>query len=395
MNDILLPKRVGGYSTFTTGELWLLCNSVAKKELAFSSLKIYLACKEMVERRCKTKKSAQYGAGEIEKLTGLSSRSIKIGLKQLANRKLLLFSEDVIAFYPIELSEKCPFDTNPNRLVPIPRRLLRVLSRHHSKGQIIVTLVHCARGLFLLQGQLVMKGAVKSSWIQKALNIGRTTINSTRAWLRKIGFLKAQQGIAQWRLNRFGYYFEILCGQFPKRKKRETSKNTEIDTPYKITPFNKLKLNTSNRRLTSNSKGYKSGFFKRKFNSEPDIRDIQREDLKQISSLLTLFKQATLRGWLVDSEHSFQNFVGAAVRATNLGTNPPALFVGLVKNKSFWKYITHAEEERAVSAIKRYREKYLEKDSCRSKNTQAEKGKVLDLVKNLIPEVPKAYFVEL
>ena len=388
MNDTLLP---GGYVALTTAQLWNLCSLTADKKLSLAALKLFLAASEMIERRCKARKTPFYGLHEMQSLTGLTLRTVRDGLRELNQIRLLEFSENAVTLLPQEPlnAKQQPFDTNPGRIVPIPRRLMRILCAHSRKSEIVVALTHLARGLFKLGNRVVMKGAVRASWITDVFGIGKTTIHSTRAWLRSLGFMKDQDDVAQWRRNRFGYYFEILVGSYPHRKKRESTKHTLSGGPYKRTPFNKLKLTSTRARPVS-----ATGSFTRNFSSKgPDIRDIRIGDLRRVSSLLVLFRQATARGIIERNTAAFQNFVGAAVRSLNQAKNPPAFFIALIRNRHYWKHITHVEERRALDAINRYRAKQEKLATKEAEPVRAEnKARVAALVRTVeLPNVPYAY----
>ena len=355
MSDILL----GGYRAFTTAELWNLCVLSTEKKLSLAGLRIYIAAAEMKERRVGTKKTPFYGVGELQKLSGLGDRSTRDGLRELKKLGILDFTEENVAFSQqatIDFEEQ-PFGTDPNRLVPVPRRLLRELSSHTKKREIIVALIHCARGLFLIGKKLVMRGVVSSSWISATFSIGKSTIHKTRAWLRSLSFMKEQEEVEQWRKNRFGFYFQILSGKLPKSPKRNSRKNALIGGLYKRTPFNKLKLNNQYSTLSTSriktTKEYPFSGFPKGKDSTPTIKDIKLDDLKRLSRLLVLYNQAVKARWIEDSEYNLRNFVAAAVRATKVSGNPVKIFVGIVK-KGLWNYITIEQEERAADVLKKH-----------------------------------------
>ena len=99
------------------------------------------------------------------------------------------------------------------------------------------------------------------------------------------------------------------------------------------------------------------------------MRDIRLEDLRRLSSLRALFKQAVAANWVSGSESDFQNFVAAAVRATRLDreslrtADPVRVFVGIVR-KRLWGHITAEQEERAREVIARDRVKNRVAKGC-------------------------------
>ena len=87
----------------------------------------------------------------------------------------------------------------------------------------------------------------------------------------------------------------------------------------------------------------------------PRLRDVQMEDLLAFSRTEALYREAVQAEWVRDSEASFLNWVGAAVRAkTCQARDPVRVFLGIVK-RGLWSHVTDADEERARRAINRYR----------------------------------------
>jgi hypothetical protein len=75
-----------------------------------------------------------------------------------------------------------------------------------------------------------------------------------------------------------------------------------------------------------------------------------------MSRLELLYEQAVSANWLSHSEANLRNFVSAALRATWAGGRVGAIFVGIVRRR-LWHHITQAEEDRALSVLKRYQER--------------------------------------
>ena len=80
---------------------------------------------------------------------------------------------------------------------------------------------------------------------------------------------------------------------------------------------------------------------------------IKTPDLEDDGKLLDLLERWVALGWVDPGEHSRLRFVAAAEHALRIGSNPPALFVHLVKGKR-WLYISDADEDRAQERIKRH-----------------------------------------
>jgi hypothetical protein len=87
----------------------------------------------------------------------------------------------------------------------------------------------------------------------------------------------------------------------------------------------------------------------------PTLRNVTPLDLQRIDRLEVLFAQAAHAGWMQPSEANALNFVAAAVRAREVGNDPPRLFVNLVRQR-LGQNITQAQEDRARLALVRFRE---------------------------------------
>ncbi len=88
----------------------------------------------------------------------------------------------------------------------------------------------------------------------------------------------------------------------------------------------------------------------------PTLTAIVPEDLKRLSRLEMLYRQAVAARWLSESEQDARTFIAAAVRATRVNGDAARVFVGLVK-KRLWHHVTQAEETRAIEAFARHERK--------------------------------------
>jgi hypothetical protein len=87
----------------------------------------------------------------------------------------------------------------------------------------------------------------------------------------------------------------------------------------------------------------------------PSLADVKLADLLNFSRTEELYRQAVARGWINHSENQALNWIGAAVRAKSVAGDPVRVFVAIVR-KGLWHHITQEQEERARTALHRYRE---------------------------------------
>src|SRR5262249_16750402 len=131
---------------------------------------------------------------------------------------LLLWSESAIGF-PVSI-EGVPFadrdgfrrflDRIPNhrRLVPVPRRILRLLAGGARPALIATILGPLFRCLYVKAGQCPPVGRVKASWIADTFGIGLRRVKQARQELIALGWLIPLES-RQWALNRWGALIRI------------------------------------------------------------------------------------------------------------------------------------------------------------------------------------------
>lgn len=360
----------GGYCPILTGQIANVCALKKQKLISFTAVRVYLAVFEERKKRCKHNATqVQYRTSDIAKLLGnvVSEDCVVRALRQLERFDLLIWSESGVSVFSRLLPEAenlaTEFGTSADRPVPIPRRLLRTLIRHTKPSEVMAALAHCVRCLFKKGKKITARGLVKASWVASKFGVSVRAVHATRRWLIALGYLRKQL-VHQFVLNRWGGCFEINLKLGSQKRKARTYPQPKVDRgsfapPYNdhlIIKNNNLSTNQSSvlvpsRKEVNSAKG-ESGFFVKK-GSGPDIRDIRQDDLKRVSSLLELFNQAVKRRWFVESEANKRNFLAAAVRANQVDGDSVRIFVGIVK-RGLWSHITHAQEERADRALKKY-----------------------------------------
>jgi hypothetical protein len=133
----------------------------------------------------------------------------------------------------------------------------------------------------------------------------------------------------------------------------ESAPRKQESTPQFAPPESNKKLPSGSRyqKLTGPERpGVKNGEGK-----GPSIRNIQLEDLLSFSRTEELYRQAVGIGLIKHSENQALNWLGAAVRAKSVAGDPVRVFAGIVR-KGLWQNITQEQEERARTALCRYRE---------------------------------------
>jgi hypothetical protein len=395
------PKS--GYKTITPiqvcNALWLL----SAEKLSKRSLQVYFACFSLVAIREAAKRShnqnskkgliPSYRLKELSRATTLSESAIKKELKTLQALNILSFSESEIKISktPLpdsqELLSTLSGNRSPKRPIPVPRSILRCLSKCEKASTSKTLLAYLIRGLTLSRtGEITGKGSVKCSWIAERMNLSLRSVKSARKKLLEEGIITPDTGSHQWKLNRTGAYFTINLSWSDSNKSDNFTNRSDLTdkpnpSPKLIIPGPPVENSESSKvvfapplvkkspefappykdmKTPYGSKDQKStsGLLIKKVGGgegTPTINNIVIEDLQSFYRTEELYFQAVKAKWISDSENSFLNFLAAAVRAKTLKLGDPVrVFVAIVKNKYF-THITQAEEDRARTAIKKFR----------------------------------------
>ncbi len=399
------PKS--GYKTITPIEIANIVYLFDERQLSKRALQVYFACFSLVAIREAAKRSQNqnskkgmfvpsYRLKELSRATTLSESVIKKELKTLQALNILSFSESEIKISktPLpdsqELLSTLSGNRSPKRPVPVPRSILRCLSKCEKASTSKTLLAYLIRGLTLSRtGEIAGKGSVKCSWIAETMNLSLRSVKSARKELLEEGIITPDTGSHQWKLNRTGAYFTINLGwsdsnksdNFTNRSDFTDNQNPTTELTIPGPPVENSEASKvvfapplvkkcpefappyKDKKTPYGSKDQKSesGFLIKKEGeaakapSTPSIKNILIEDLQSFYRTEELYFQAVKAKWITLSENSFLNFLAAAVRAKTIKNGCSVrVFVGIVKKKYF-SHITQAEEDRARTAIKKFR----------------------------------------
>ncbi len=362
-----------GYKTISLIELSNILGSVEKGIISTETTRVYFGCLSIMAirdaaERCGTRKRGRvgtktnYNINELAELLDASKEVVCRGLRRLKKVGLLSFSSKEITLSEVPLPSSSRVlsllteKRSATRLIPIPRKLLLYLSRCTKRSVLISALAYCIRGLSLSPRDRTIKnkGSVKASWIAEVFNLSIRAVKGARRELIAMGWISKDSGSFQRKLNRDGAYFEINLS-WGREEKRDSSP-TEFAPP---SPKNTPKFAPPKERLKtpygSKYQETSSGVFTNE--KDPNLKNIAREDLENITRTEALYRKAVRAGWLVPSEANALNWIGAAIRAKTVkGGDSVGIFVTIVRKK-LWHYVTQEQEDRAVRALKRHREK--------------------------------------
>lgn len=367
--------------------------------ISVSSLRAYLACLEAkaaneTETRCikretgKVKPEAAPSKNQLEKL--LSGRCAR-ELRQLERAGLVSVRGGDVTITDIILStaSSCSH-RSAARLIPVPREMLRTLLQEPRPAVILAALVYFLYGLSFERGTGNVKrvGAIKATTIADLTGLSLRAVRSARAELIARGWITKDEASTQWKLNRTGAYFEINTSwtrkgaancsrpELPTEPRSappvdnsrpapaesappEAQKSTEFALPIKRPErfFQNHKDQKERTGVFENGRGGERA--PNSMLSMPNIRNVRLIDLKKPDRLEALYREFVRTGKLDCSEASAINFAAAAIRA---GTIPELsdqrrvrVFLGIVQRR-LWANITQAEEDKALSVLRRVRQ---------------------------------------
>jgi hypothetical protein len=417
-------KPKGGYQLIPAVRLALVWWVYHEKLIRLVDLRVYFAAWEMQARRGQRPAPLprRFGLGELQRLTGLSLKRLKASLRRLVHAGLLAWSESAIAF-PVSidgvpLSDRDGFrqflDHIPNRrrLVPVPRRILRLLAGGCRPAMIATILGHLFRCLYLKDGQCLPVGRAKASWIADSFGVGLRRVKQARQELVAIGWLIPLDS-TQWALNRWGALIRInlgwsrLDGLAPAADDGAAAYEEEaggerplplpgpelappaLDSGPELAPPDSSDQNPlQGDKDQEPAAGGAAGFFIDQPEEpspeppasdtaelpasmpaarpaaleqplppapgKPDLRHIVPEDLADTGRLLELYAQAVATGLVGSSEWDRLRFLAAAEHARVIGTtNPCGLFVRLVRGGLF-HFATQDDEQAASVRLRRH-----------------------------------------
>ena len=213
-------KPKGGYRIITATVLAAAWWDYRHKLIRLVDLRVWFAAHEMDARRCRVGQdfTPKFNLRELKRLTGLSIKRLKDSLRRLQAARLLNWSEAALGFP--ESTDGLPGgDTddfgaflgqipNPERKVPVPRRILRLLAGGARPALIATVVGHLIRGLYLKSGKCHDRGRVKASWIAEVFGVSLRRVKHARQELIAGGWL-IPLNADQWALNKWGAYFRI------------------------------------------------------------------------------------------------------------------------------------------------------------------------------------------
>jgi hypothetical protein len=262
--------------------------------------------------------------------------------------RLISWSISSVTFPKLEGGER-----KDRRLIPVPRRTLRLLAGCKRPVVAATVLGHLIRCVFFRSGECFSRGTCKASWLADTFGVNVRSVKAARKQLAEVGWLEVAES-DHWHKQQWGGTAVVnLCWGGPARKRKGAfSPRQEFSTSKFSPPDSNKKLSSRVRyqKLVSEPSGVKTGE-----PGKPSIGNIKLEDLLRFSRTEELYRQAVSVGLVKHSENQVLNWIGAAVRAKAVAGDPVRVFAGIVRKK-LWRYITQEQEDQARRALTRYRD---------------------------------------
>jgi len=352
-----------------------------REEITLYDLRIWLACHEMLARRCQVKgdRLPTYTEEELISLVGSGTKSeVKRGIQRLVAAGLLQWERNCISTDTLK-AEAALADSddyldalaliiNNKRKIPVPRRILRHVIKTRNRTLIGTVFGHLFRCLYYRRDRCISGGKCKSSFVAEALQLDLRNVKAARKQLIQLGWILPGNE-SQISLNRWGLPVVINL-QWEDTKRTEELKTPPLEgqNEAKTPPLIDRELSYSKRSInqkTQRSTGVKN---KQKVVPTPNLKHIALEDLRDSARLDLLYREATQAGSLRHSEFNRLQWFAAAEHALAVGKqNPCGLFAAIYRQK-LWRHITHDQEDIARAKLKRLdfgEESHLPGEMCR------------------------------
>jgi hypothetical protein len=211
-------KPEGGFCFIAVEQLCLAWWAYCQRLIPLVDLYVWFAAHELVARRCLLGpgQQAYYTYDELRGLVG-GGRSVKASLQRLTTAGLLTWTPERITF-PDRLpdAQACPGlwamlgqIRNHRRLVPFPRRLLRLIAGGCRSVVIATILGHLFRCLYYRQGECRPTGLCKASWIAEVFGISLRSVKAARKYLVEDLHLLLPVEVPHWVRNHYGQKITI------------------------------------------------------------------------------------------------------------------------------------------------------------------------------------------
>src|SRR5512135_1058335 len=201
---------------FTVLQLLMAWTAYREGHISLKDLRVYFALAETraQSRRggAKGEAAPKFSARELRALVGGDGgeqsavrKLLAVGLLRDLSKSTIKFASDPseLRFVPETLDATLALIANPQRRVPVPRRIVRLIAGGARRTLIATILGHLIRCLYYRRGACHPTGCCKASWIAKVFGVSARGVKGQRHRLVALGWL-IPQGTSQQALNLHG-----------------------------------------------------------------------------------------------------------------------------------------------------------------------------------------------
>jgi len=367
-------KPDGGYRFITVTELCMSWALYRDGRLSARALRVYFAAHEMAARRCvlEPRRTPRFTREELaELLGGVGLAHVRAALHELAVVQLVTLTVTELRFaksaadlageVPACLAAMLAEFKHPTRAVPVPRRVLRMLASRAGRGLVATTLAHVLRCMRFLRGRgCVTAGLCRPRWIAQVFGVSLAAVKAAREELETEGLL-LREATALWVRRRWGSRVTVnpaWCAAEPAPRGEpvpNSGPSPALSDPKSGLSDSELEPSSTYKHQEPAFRGPAGFLEKPQKLPEPNLHHVEPHDLRDVSRLELLHRQAVEQQLVSGSESGFYDFVALAERARRVGRNPGAVFVTLLREKR-WGFITNADEDTALRRIRAHRD---------------------------------------
>lgn len=188
------PSIAGGFVQVPAASLMAAWRACRSDPLGIGDFRTWLACREMVARRCLAEqgRAPAYSFAELARLLGVAEKRARASANRMVTAGLLRWSEHDIGF-PEPPGEPDPaLEDSIGRGrgdLAIPRRILRYMAAGARPALISTVLGVLLRCLSRRRGGFHGRGRVKSAWIARAFGVDLRRVKKARRELVALGWI--------------------------------------------------------------------------------------------------------------------------------------------------------------------------------------------------------------
>lgn len=375
-------KPDGGFCFIPAMALIAMWWAYKARILGLVEVRVWLAFFEVVVRRCvdRPNRFPNSVEHELATLVGVSEAQVRTAMRRLLRSGFLLPVRTLSRWHTVPqsliredgdgLNEAIRGVENHRRLVPVPRRLLRFLTRTTRPVLWATALGHLLRCLYYRNGECAPDGRCKASWIAERFEVDVRNVKAARRELVELGVL-IMEPTDQLSMNRWGPRVRFnLEWKGAMTERRPPPPNDEkghgSPPPYK------------NRELASRMGNQKPPRVPIGVQSRNARWRVSKLDLESAASLNGLFARLVVAGACEPSESARLNFFAAAARTRRLAwSNPPGFLAALVRNRR-WSFATSADEDVGRAWLRQLLEKRQRSNDAPRLNASIPRGHPCD-----------------